>query len=850
MHIVIVESPAKCKTIGKYLGKDYQVMASFGHIRDLPSKDGSVRPDEDFAMDYKISDGSSKHVTAIAKAVKNADSLILATDPDREGEAISWHVLEALKEKKSLSPDTKIQRVVFYSITKKAVLEAISNPRDIDMNLVNAQQARRALDYLVGFTLSPVLWRKLPGSKSAGRVQSVALRLVCERENEIEAFRAQEYWDIHGQFANQHNSEFKAKLSAFSGQKLEKFDIANEARANEITEEIKKRQFKVISVEKKQARRNPYAPFTTSTLQQEAFRKLGFGAKRTMQIAQKLYEGIDIGSETAGLITYMRTDAVSVVPEAVHAARDQIAKQFGQNYVPSSPRMYQSKAKNTQEAHEAIRPTDPSRTPQTMMNFLDKDMFRLYELIWKRMIASQMEQAVLDQVAAEITSADNYATLRATGSTIKFDGFLKLYIEDRDDDEADENSRRLPDLEQGQDLSLKDVLPEQHFTQPPPRYSEASLVKKMEELGIGRPSTYASIISILVERGYAKLDKKRFIPEPRGRVVTAFLMSFFAHYVEYDFTAYLEDELDQISSGEMFWKDVLREFWTDFHKTASDAQKLEMTAIIKQLNLDLEKLLFPGEGTIEERRKCPSCNDGKLSLKVGKFGPFIGCSNYPECNFTRKLEADSRTEEEKKEGVPAGGGAAEFQTKVLGNDDEGNEVTVRKGPYGFYVQLGAGKKPKRTSLPKNFNPQEVVLQQAMALLSLPRVIGNHPDTGETIKAGIGRFGPYVQHGRAYASIKGEDDVLTIGMNRAVDLLAQSKSREKKSAEPLRILGKHPETEGEIAVYDGRYGPYIKHGKLNASLPKNMRVEDVTLEQALELLEKQAAKKKTKKKSKK
>lgn len=839
MHVVIVESPAKCKTIGKYLGSDYKVLASYGHIRDLPSKDGSVKPDQDFAMNYQISKGSSKHVTAIADAVKNADTLLLATDPDREGEAISWHVLEALKEKNKLPDSLDIKRVVFHSITKKAVTEAVANPRDIDMDLVNAQQARRALDYLVGFTISPVLWRKLPGSKSAGRVQSVALRLVCEREDEIEQFKPQEYWDIEGEFTNSKGDKFNARLNHVQGEKLDKFDIPNEAKATEIKNNLEGKTYSVANVEKKEAKRNPAAPFTTSTLQQEAFRKLGFGAKKTMMVAQKLYEGADYGS---GLITYMRTDAVNLAGEAIAACRDTITQLYGANYVPDSPRQYKSKAKNTQEAHEAIRPTDPSRTPDSLKSQLNADESKLYELIWKRTIACQMASAILDQVGADIVSNDNYATFRATGSTIKFDGFLKLYFEGHDDDEDDEKSNKLPELAANENTPLEKVEAEQHFTQPPPRYSEASLVKRMEELGIGRPSTYASIISILVERGYARLEKKRFVAEPRGRVVTAFLTNFFTHYVEYEFTAYLEDELDQISAGDLGWKDVLNEFWGDFNANAEAAMNLETTQIISELNKALEYLLFPGEGDVEERRKCPSCDDGKLSLKNGKFGPFLGCSNYPDCNFTKPLEgagSDDKEGEDKENKQP------EFETKILGTDENDEEISVRKGPYGFYVQVGEGKKPKRSSLPKNMNPDIVTLQEATGLLTLPREVGNHPETGKVIKAGLGRYGPYLLHDGKYTSLKGEDDVLTIGMNRAVDLIAESKTKGKKAAEPLRVLGDHPETDGEIAVYDGRYGPYVKHKKLNASLPKGTTPESVTIEQAVELLEKQAAKKKAK-----
>lgn len=846
MHIVIVESPAKCKTIQKYLGPDYSVLASFGHIRDLPSRDGSVRPDEDFAMDYEIDTDSERHVKAIVSAVKKANSLILATDPDREGEAISWHVLEALKQKNALKKDLRIQRVSFNSITKQAVEEAIAHPRDLDMNLVNAQQARRALDYLVGFKISPVLWRKLPGSRSAGRVQSVALRLICEREQEIEAFRSQEYWDIKADFLSHEKKDFTATLTHLSGEKLEKFALPNEGEAKKVAETLEIKKYKVIKVEKKQSQRNPYAPFTTSTLQQEASRKLGFSATRTMQTAQKLYEGVSLGDEAVGLITYMRTDAVSVVPEAVSAARNLIEKRFGKEYLPEKPRMYQSKIKNAQEAHEAIRPTDPLRTPEQVKKYLADDQFKLYELIWKRLIASQMANVILDQVAADVESTDGYARLRATGSTVRFDGFYKVYHEDKDDEPEDEENKILPPLQENTYAEFVAVHPEQHFTQPPPRYSEASLVKRLEELGIGRPSTYASIISVLQDREYVRLEKKRFFPETRGRVVNAFLSSFFKRYVQYDFTAKLEDELDEIADGHLDWKQALRDFWQDFARNVIEAMNLEFTEVVDKLNEILEPFLFPGDGPIEERRKCPSCDNGQLGIKVGKFGAFLGCSNYPECNYTRQLSDNTSAEDE----GTSGKNFQQFETKNLGPDPTtGRDITLRKGPYGFYIQLGEeigkGKKavkPKRASLPKNIRPEDVTLEKALSVLSLPRDVGLHPETGKMIKAGIGRFGPYIQHDQKYVSLKGDDDVLTIGINRAVDLIASAGDKKKKSsATPLKILGKHPESGEQVAVYEGRYGPYIKHQKTNATLPKGKNPEDVTLAEALELMEKKIKK---------
>jgi DNA topoisomerase-1 len=842
MQVVIVESPAKCKTINKYLGKDYKVLASFGHIRDLPSKDGMVETDNDFAMHYQIADNAKKNVKEIVDAVKAADGLLLATDPDREGEAISWHVLEALKEKKALKDGFTVKRISFNSITKKAVLDALENPRDIDMDLVNAQQARRALDYLVGFSLSPVLWRKLPGSRSAGRVQSVALRVLCKREKEIEEFINQEYWDVKADGTKDKKEKFQVRLTHLEGDKLEKFSLPDEKSAKHAESIIKAGSFKVSKVEKKQQRRNPQAPFTTSTLQQEASRKLGFGAKKTMMLAQQLYEGIAVdGGDAAGLITYMRTDGVSVAPEAIQTTRTLIGKEYGENYLPQANRVYQSKAANAQEAHEAIRPTDPTLKPATVARALSADQLKLYELIWKRMIASQMESAVLDQVAVDISSSDGKAVMRANGSTIRFDGFLKLYRESRDDDgdDADDDSRLLPPLSEGDAIDLTNIDPAQHFTEPPPRYTEASLVKHMEELGIGRPSTYASILSILQERGYAKLEKKRFFPEPRGRVVTSFLVNFFSKYVEYDFTAHLEEELDDISAGKLEWKKVLEQFWKEFSVTVEDAKKLEVTNIITTLNQSLDTFLFPGDGPIEARRKCPSCDEGKLSLKTGKFGSFLGCSNYPECTFTRPLVKEEGDNEESV--------AIATEPKLLGKDDDGFDVFVKRGPYGFYVQRSDDKDKenlKRSSLPKDMNPEDVDLAQAKRLLTLPREVGKHPETGKKITAAIGRFGPYVKHDKTYASLK-EDSVLDIGINRAVVLLAEKAL--KSGAEPLKVLGEHPKEKGEVAVYDGRYGPYVKHGKINATLPKDADPKTITMEEAVDLIAAKA-KKPTKKKA--
>lgn len=830
MNVVVVESPAKAKTINKYLGSDYEVLASFGHVRDLPSKDGSVRPDEDFAMTYQVEDDSKRHVTAIAKALKGSHTLYLATDPDREGEAISWHVLEALKESKSLPKSINVKRIVFHEITKKAVTDAITHARDIDMDLVNAQQARRALDYLVGFTLSPVLWRKLPGSKSAGRVQSVALRLICERDVEIEKFISEEYWDIRVALGTAANAELKARLTHWQNAKLEKFSIPNEAKAQSITASLRTKQFTVTSVEPKEVRRHPYAPFTTSTLQQEASRKLGFSAKKTMQLAQKLYEGIAVGGETTGLITYMRTDGVTVSQEAITAARALIGKQYGAEYVPSSQRMYKVKTSNAQEAHEAVRPTDVTRLPQHVKSALDNDMFRLYDLIWKRMIASQMESAVYDQVGVDFLSTDKEAQLRATGSVVKFDGFLTLYTESNDDGE-DEEQRRLPAVKPGETMVTKDVLPEQHFTEPPPRYTEASLVKKLEELGIGRPSTYASIISVLQDRGYVKLEKKRFTAESRGQLVTAFLSSFFERYVQYDFTAQLENKLDDVAEGNYDWKQLLRDFWQEFHARIDEGKKLTGTEVIDAVEKILEPFIFQKEEG-KDPRACPTCGTGRLGLKLGRFGAFLGCSSYPECNYTKPLAVDVAAEGEEQQS--ATGNAP----RTLGQHPQtSHDVLLKKGPYGWYVETGTEKPFKRASLKKTTPPDSVTLDMALAMLALPRDVGAHPETRKMISAGVGRFGPYLLHDGKYTSLKEDDDPVTIGINRAVTLLSETKKY--KGAEALRNLGNHPEDGNSVEVFEGRYGPYVKHGKVNATIPKGTDPEHVTLEEAIKLLETRA-----------
>jgi DNA topoisomerase I len=830
MNVVIVESPAKAKTINKYLGKGFKVLASYGHVRDLPPKDGSVRPDEDFAMSWIVDGKAEKRLKDITEAVRGAAHLYLATDPDREGEAISWHVREVLKNRKALK-GVDVSRVVFNEVTKTAVLEAFRHPRELNRELVDAYLARRALDYLVGFTLSPVLWRKLPGSRSAGRVQSVALRLICERESEIEAFKPREYWTIEVEFETPSGERFTARLTHLDGKRLDKFDIADEATARAAADKILRHQnYTVAAVEKKQLRRNPPAPFTTSTLQQEASRKLGFGASRTMRTAQRLYEGVDIAGETVGLITYMRTDGVTMSSEAIAAARSLIEKQYGNDYRPDEPRIYKTQAKNAQEAHEAIRPTDVFGRPEKVSGDLEPDQRELYELIWKRAVASQMSAAIIDQVAVDIASPDQKLQFRATGSTIQFDGFLTLYREDEDDVEEDDENRRLPPIKERETLGRGAVDPQQHFTQPPPRYSEASLVKKLEELGIGRPSTYASIIQVLQDRKYVRLDKKRFFPEDRGRVVTAFLESFFRKYVEYNFTADLENKLDEISDGRLQWQKVLEDFWRDFSAAVAGTKDLSITQVLEALDEDLGPHFFPAAADGHDPRLCPSCNAGRLNLRIGKFGAFIGCSNYPDCRYTRPLTLENGD---------GNGHELAAGPRELGIDPATNlAVTVRKGPYGLYIQRGEGdegEKPKRVSLPKGASPMEIDLASALKLLALPREIGAHPDTGKKIIAAIGRFGPYVKHEDLYKSLAKDDDVLTIGLSRAVALLAEPKKGGRRGPTPLRVLGNHPSDGAPVNLFNGRYGPYVSHGGVNATLPGETEPETVTFEQAIELL---------------
>ena len=829
MNLVIVESPAKAKTINKYLGSDYEVLASYGHVRDLPSKDGSVLPDDDFSMHWEADAKGAKRLSEIAEAAKRADRVILATDPDREGEAISWHVLEVLNKKKALK-DTHVERVTFNAITKSAVLDAMANPRQIDMELVEAYLARRALDYLVGFTLSPVLWRKLPGARSAGRVQSVALRIVVDREMEIEKFKAQEYWSIEADL-NADSPPFTARLVKHAGKRIQRLDIKDEATASAARAAIAAGDFTINAVEKKPVRRNPAPPFTTSTLQQEAARKLGFSAQRTMQAAQKLYEGVD---ETGGLITYMRTDGVQTTPEGIAQAREVISQQFGPAFVPQEPRYYKTKAKNAQEAHEAIRPTNIARHPDSLR--LESDLQRLYELIWKRMVASQMEAARMDRTTVDIETADGQTGLRATGQVVTFDGFLAVYEEGRDekqkgaeDDESDDTSR-LPALKEGAKAKVDAIRTDQHFTEPPPRYSEATLVKKLEELGIGRPSTYASTLSTLRDREYVRVDKNRFYPEDKGRLVTAFLEQFFRKWVEYDFTAALETQLDEVSAGQLDWKVLLRNFWQDFHAATQAAGELRTTAILDALNESLGAHIFPDKGDGTDPRECPLCHQGQLSLKTSRFGAFIGCDRYPECKYTRPVASPSAED-----------GSAESGDRELGIDPEtGQPVQLKIGRFGPYVEITPpeGDKPKRSSLPKGWSPASLTLDQALRLLALPREVGVHPEDGKMITAGLGRYGPFVLHAGTYANVSDIDEVFEVGLNRAVALLAEKRAgRPGRGAAtaPLKDLGAHPETGEPIHVMAGRFGPYVKSGKINATLPKGTAPEDLTLEDALPLL---------------
>ena len=842
MPVVVVESPAKAKTINKYLGDDYTVLASYGHVRDLPPKDGSVDPDHDFKMQWEVASDSKKHVKAIADALAKDNNLILATDPDREGEAISWHLEETLRKRKSIKKDTPVSRVVFNAITKAAVTEAMKNPRQVDQPLVDAYLARRALDYLVGFKLSPVLWRRLPGAKSAGRVQTVCLRLIVEREMEIEAFNNREYWSVKALLGTPRGQTVEARLTVLAGEKLEKFSIENATQAEMAETAVKSRDLAVKSVEAKPANRNPSAPFMTSTLQQEASRKFGFGARMTMNAAQRLYE--------AGLITYMRTDGIDMAPEAVTAARDAIKKKYGADYVPASARVYKNKAKNAQEAHECIRPTELSKDASEA-KIADPDQRKLYDLIWKRTIASQMEGARMERTTVDIASADGQVELRATGQVVLFDGFLRVYEEGRDDDVVDDDDKRLPQMATGEEMTKKSVSPEQHFTQPPPRYTEATLVKRMEELGIGRPSTYASIVTTIQDRDYVRKDKNRLIPEDKGRLVTAFLTNYFRKYVGYDYTASLEEELDYVSAGDADYKKLLADFWADFKVTIDEAMDNSITDVLEKINDVLAPHIFPPNEDGSDPRLCPNCGEGRLSMRTARSGgAFIGCSNYPECRYTRAF------------GPPGGDDAAGIppEGKLLG-EDAGDKIWIHKGRFGPYAQRGEvsddNKKPPRQSIPKEWPPEEVDLETAVKLLSLPRLIGPHPEDGVNVWANIGRYGPYLKHaestserGGTNANLESLDEVFTVGMNRAVQLLAEkvaARGGRGGAAKTLRDLGEHPDG-GPVAIMEGKYGPYVKWDKINATLPKDSDPEAVTMEQAVDLIAEKAAKKGTRKKA--
>ncbi|ALE03756.1 type I DNA topoisomerase [Bartonella ancashensis] len=837
MNIVIVESPAKAKTINKYLGEQYKVMASFGHVRDLSAKDGSVLPDEDFSMKWEIDTASAKRLNEIIKAVKESDSLILATDPDREGEAISWHILDVLNQKKILN-GKPVKRVVFNAITKKSVLDAMNNPRDIDISLVNAYLARRALDYLVGFTLSPVLWRKLPGARSAGRVQSVALRIICDRESEIEGFIKEDYWSVAANLKTPRNDIIQTKLIEFNKKKLGKLDIRSQEQADEIRSVLEKAEYHTLSVEAKPIKRNPFPPFTTSTLQQASSSKLGFSASRTMQVAQKLYEGVEINGEIAGLITYMRTDGVQMAPEAIDLAREAISTSFGINYLPEKPRFYSTKAKNAQEAHEAIRPTNFGYHPDKIRSFLDNDQAKLYELIWKRTIASQMRSAEIERTIVEIQAVqgENCANLRATGSVVRFDGFIAAYSDQNDEinDNQDELAR-LPKINVNEILVQEKIETIQHSTEPPPRYSEASLIKKLEELGIGRPSTYASTLATLCDRNYIVIDKRKLIPDAKGRIVTAFLENFFNRYIEYDFTADLEEKLDLISEGTLFWKDVLNDFWTGFNESVTNIQELRITNILDALNVTLAPLIFPAHEDGSDPRSCPLCKDGQLSLKLGRYGAFVGCSHYPECKYTNQLGANIGEERQ---------AIRNDEPIILGVDPiTGKDISLRNGRFGPYVQLGEGKESKRLSIPKEWVIDHVDINKALSLLSLPREVGIHPETGKMITATLGRYGPYLIHDSKYATLLKVDDVFNIGINHAVVMLSEQKenktSQRKTISSILSTLGDHPDG-GSITVRDGRYGPYINWKKINVTLSKDKDPTKVTFSEALELISTKAS----------
>ncbi len=828
MNLLIVESPAKAKTINKYLGSEYIVLASFGHVRDLPSKNGSVDTENNFKMIWEIDLTSKKHIKEISDAAKNSNKIILATDPDREGEAIAWHVKHILEDQ-NLIKDKKVERVVFNEITKKAVLNGINNPREINAELVNAYLARRALDYLVGFNISPILWTKLPGSKSAGRVQSVALKIIVEREHEIELFKPEEFWTIEAIFKNKENKDIKTKLNIFNSKKVEKFSFKNEQITKSVIDEINKQTFSVTNIESRPFKRNPYAPFRTSTMQQDASRKLGFGASRTMQIAQRLYQGIDIDGETVGLITYMRTDGTDISTDAILDCRNYIKEKIGNNYLPSEARSYSGKkAKNAQEAHEAVRPTDINRTPDMLRSKLDKDQIKLYELIWNRTVASQMESAEFERTAIDFSDNKQNIVFRANGSIQKFDGFLKLYQDIKDDEDKDneelESDNIIPAVSKGEVLELNNVNPEQHFTVPPPRYSEASLVKKLEELGIGRPSTYASIISVLSTRNYVELLNKKFIPTDRGKLITAFLNQLFTKYVDYNFTAGLEESLDDITSGKVDWIDVLTKFWEQFNQNINRVKDLRTREILDMMNVSLGEIIFDKDEAGKIKRSC-SCG-GELSLKIGRFGAFIGCSKYPECKFTRPLSRLKAAEQDYL-----------AEPKEIGKTEDDKNIVLKKGRFGPYLQIGnEDKEMKNVSIPKGISVDDIDLIKARFLASLPKVLGQYPENNLDITLNNGRYGPYVKCDKKSATLEAPEDIFTIGINKAVTLIAEAKPGRRSSNE-IKTIGEHPEDKKPIKIMKGSYGPYVKYKTINATIPDDKDPESITIEEALDLIQK-------------
>ncbi len=853
MNLVVVESPAKAKTINKYLGKDYIVLASYGHIRDLPSKNGSVDPEKNFEMQWELDAFSKKYLKEITDAAKESDKIILATDPDREGEAIAWHVKKVLEDKKILK-GKKLERVVFNEITKNAVLNGINNPREIENTLVNAYLARRALDYLVGFNISPILWTKLPGSKSAGRVQSVALKLITEREHEIESFKPEEYWSLNIHFQDSKSNLINSKINFFKNNKIERFTFRNKDSINKASEEIKNKKYNIKDVVSKVFKRNPLAPFTTSTLQQTASGKYGFGASRTMQIAQRLYQGIDIEGDTVGLITYMRTDGTNISKEAVSDFRNFIEKNHGAKYLPTTPNSYAGKkAKNAQEAHEAIRPTDIKKKPNDLKKYLSTDQLKLYDLIWSRALSSQMNPAEFDRNSIQIASEDGSIMFNASGSVLKFDGFLKIYSAPENDDDV---KNILPIVKIGDSVNIKEIIDEQHFTNPPPRYSEASLVKKLEELGIGRPSTYASIISVLSTRNYVELMNKRFHPTDRGKLLSAFLEKLFAKYVDYNFTADLEDQLDDITSGKADYIKVLKNFWKDFYSNVGSVKEIRTREVLDMLNESLGDLVFEKDKNDEIDRDCKACGSGKLSLKNSfRGGAFIGCSNYPECKFTRPL---SKTKASQMINLS--------EPKLIGQNSDGKDIYLKNGRFGPYLQFEIEinekeEKPKKkskkkkenenlknVSIPKGLNIEDVDLEKAKYLCSLPKILGEHPDLKENITVNIGRFGPYLKCSNKSARLETVEDLFTIGLNRAITLISEAKPGRISSSE-IKNLGDHPEDKKPVKVMKGQYGPYIKYKSLNATIPEDKDPNELTMDEALILIEKRKEYDKTKKKGK-